>query len=437
MQSGSAEDREHRRYSPSQIERIELCPGSVNLLERTPARLPSKYAQEGTEAHDVLHVALSNGIRDAKLAKEESYVFHKDFEADFYYSIQATLNYVYDILDTYPDAVMWLEQFVDVPSKAAPGEAGGSADIIIWIPSQRRLYVIDFKHGSGVVKEAERLPQAMQYGAGVLYGSDMIDTPNGVEKDIDVVTLVVAQPRAFHSDGSIRDWDTTPFELYEYLEDMDEVIRKAQQPNAPLVPGETQCMFCDARTTCPARETMALQKINTQFGNIRDVIEAKIPNVKDLDVTRLSHIRAWKPFIEKFFDDVENHMHELMRGGFDVPGWKLVETQAKREWYGDEDMLAPRLAALAQVPVTDVIRMKLITITEAERLVVDRYKQNAGRGKKKQAAEDAKAAFAHLTIKKSSGSLTIAPADDPRPAVNRAAMALGGIAGIVAPPTEK
>lgn len=431
MQSGSAEDREHGRYSPSQADRFFACPGSVKAQDRAPARPPSPYAEEGTKGHDVLHEALKNRIRSAKEAKEDySYVCMEDFSDDFYYSVQTTLDYVYDILDKYPDAEMWLETKVEVPCDKAPGDADGHADVIIWVPSIRTLYVIDFKHGSGVVKEAEENRQGLQYAAGVLYGSELVP-PDAVDN----VVIVIAQPRAFHPDGSIREWTTTPYRVFEYLIDLENAVVACEADDAPLIPGETQCMFCDCKTICPAREATALRNaIGTQFASIRDVVNQKLPDVEGLDIERVSHILSWKPFLEKWMGDVEKHAKELMISGVDVPGHKLVEAPAKRSWYGDEKTLAVKLAALARRDITEVMRVKLITITDAERMVVDAFKQGVDKDRKKQAAEDAKAAFALLTDKKSSGSISIASVDDPRPAVNRAAMAFGSVTGLIEPP---
>ena len=130
---------------------------------------------------------------------------------------------------------------------------------------------------------------------------------------------------------------------------------------------------------------------------------------------------------------MDAHGAELLRQGYDVPGFKLVEAQAKRKWYGDENQLAFKIAALAGTDVASVMDIKLIGITEAERMVVEAFKSRVGRGKKKQAAEDAKQAFALLTLKQSSGNLNVAPMDDPRPAANRAAAIFQGVGELVAP----
>ena len=102
------QERVHRKYSPSQSERVFNCRGSTNLLKRVPARPSSVYAIEGTNAHDVLEAALQNKVRDARVAHLEwSTLFAEeldDGENHFYFAVQVALDHVYAILDENPDA---------------------------------------------------------------------------------------------------------------------------------------------------------------------------------------------------------------------------------------------------------------------------------------------------------------------------------------------
>ena len=112
-----------------------------------------------------------------------------------------------------------------------------------------------------------------------------------------------------------------------------------------------------------------------------------------------------------------------------------METQARRQWYGTEDEAAKKLAAmLGETDVEKVFTKKLVPITTAEKLVVEAYKKRVGRGRKKKAAEEARQAFAYLTLKQSSGNLVLVDEDDPRPAVNRAQNTFGQIAGALPKP---
>lgn len=417
--------RSHRRFSPSQSERFFGCKGSTNLLKRVPVRPPTEYSIEGTKGHEVLEAALSNGIRDAEIAhRDYSSLCMEDLNTldnGFYLSVNMALNYVYALLDEHPDAILYTERFVNPPSNAAPNETGGYCDVAVFIPSMRVLYIIDYKHGAGVAKAVNGNTQVMQYGCGFLY--DENSPVNAV--DVDRVILTIIQPRAFHTDGEIREHPVTPFELYEHLDEIDAAILQNLDPEAPLTPddnGKTtdHCRFCDANTICPARQAKALSVVSKQFRTVRDVKAPDLPPLAKLTIDELAYIRLMAPMLRKYLDDVDNHIDELARQGHTIPGAKLVEVAAKREYYGDKDDVAKRAAALIGCDPATLYEMRLMPLTQVEKLVVEAFKKRVGSGKKNAAAADARKAFAYLTLKKSSGNLVLVDEDDPRPAVNRA-----------------
>lgn len=429
-------EREHARFSPSQAERFFACHGSINLLARVPKSRPSEYAIEGTKAHIVLDAALKNGVRNAKEAHlDYSSLCMEDLDTPenfFYRAIQAALNYIYAILDDYPDAILYTERRVDPIITSAPGEAAGYCDIAIHIPSLRTLYIVDYKHGAGISKEAKGNPQPMQYAAGFLYEDNAVVDP----QQISSVVLAIVQPRAFHRDGIIREHEATPYEIYEYLQELDEVIEKCLEPDAELVSdddGRTtdHCRFCDANYMCPAREARAVAATGTQFRTVREVDLNKLPEVKTMDVDRLTYIRQAAPILRAFLNDVDAQVKSLLYSGYNVNGSKLVEAQARREWYGDPQELAQKAAALACVPVDEVMEYRMLPITTVEKLIVEAFKARVGRGHKTGAAADARKAMAFLTLKKSSGNLVLVYDDDERPAVNAAGSAFKQIAAAI------
>lgn len=408
------------------------------------------YAIEGTQAHAVLQAALENKVRDAREAhRDYSYLFDVDLDDgtnEFYLAIDTALNYVYDLFDQHPDAAVYIEQHIPVPVTNAPGEADGFADLVVYVPSLRKVYVIDYKHGAGIAKEAD-CRQLKQYGAGVVFGL-LADVP-----DVDDVTLVIIQPRAFHKLGPIREHQTTAYELWMYLEELDEVIRQATQPDAPLTPGQEQCRFCDGVAFCPAREAVALQVANTHFAQVRDLNNG-LPEVHRIDLQRLGTIRAHAWALRKWLDDVEDRCYQLAREGHAIPGAKLVEAQAKRRYYGTEQDVAHKLAAMlgdqgltdgvwqlynlmqAYPALATMFRPHLVPLTTAEKLVTEAYKKRAARGQKKKAAEEAKQSFAFLTLKETSGTLTLVDDSDERPAVNPTQNTFAQIAAALPPPPK-
>ena len=426
-------ERTHRRYSPSKMERLTLCPGSDRATFGL-AEKDSEWSIEGTKAHTVLQAALDNKIRDARTAHIEHSALCMELldEKDggpykrFYSAIDTALDHVYSLLDNHPNAVMWIETFVDPPSDAAPGETGGYCDIAIYDPDTKTLWIIDYKHGQGIVKAVRGNPQPMQYAAGFLYDQQSplnagrhgggVFVPNDVER----VVLAILQPRAVSPDGEERSVELTPYEVYEYLATMDDTISKCKDEKAPLIPGQDQCRFCPLNGNgCPAQEAKALAAVSQTFQRVEDIDQNVVPNPYELDGEHAERAALALPFLRNWANAVEKRLYALIQQGYRPQWHKIVEAEARRQWHGDPVDIAKRFMELTGCQYEEIMRPKLLTITEADELIVDAYKAKAPRGKKKAAAEDARAAMAFLTLKQSSGKLTLVTLDDARPAVDR------------------
>ena len=413
-----------------------MCYGSTNLLDTVPARPSSKWALEGTTAHEVVEAGLRAGARTASDAhlycSEHCATELNTNQNQFYYSVQVMLNHVYDIMDEYPDAIMYVENEVDVPSVEAPGEADGLCDVMIYIPSIRTLHVIDFKHGAGIAKDAKGNPQILQYGAGCVWGDNTPINPG----DVDTVVLTIVQPRAFHKDGIVREDYVTPDDLLAYLVHMDKAIAENMKPDAPLVPGDDQCRFCDANALCPGREQQALAVMGDTFKHIQQVVADNLPDARSFDAERLGFIRKAAPFIRKWLGDVDSYVEERLKLGENIPGAKLVPAQAKRQYHFSPAETAERASALSGLPIDQFYVTSLLPLTKLEPLVVNAFKANAKRGQKQKAAEQGKNMFAMLTTKTSSGNVVVADDDDPRQAVDATNNTFKQIAGVLPPPSS-
>lgn len=429
-------ERQHRVFSPSQADRFFLCPGSVNLLKRTPPRPTSIFALEGTKAHEVLEAGLRHGSKNATDAIDNSNHCLDTFDYEFMGAINDALDYVWDTMEEldmlYGDPQLFVETEVKVPVTSAPGEADGHSDIAIYSRAGRILYVIDYKHGVGVAKAVKGNRQVMQYGAGFLYGGTTEIKP----EDVDTIVLVIIQPRAFHPEGDIREYRVTPLELADYLIDLDTAINACQQDNAPLTPGEDQCRFCDARSTCPALERFNMQTVNVHFAAVKDLAQSKMTDPKDLDVVRLSQIKQRLPMLKTWMDDIERHVNELVLGGKLVPGYKAVEPHPRRKYHGTELDIVRKLAPLIGCEEYELYRNTLIPLTEAEERIVTAFKQRVSKGRKNQAAEEARQMFAFFTTKESTGNLVVVEESDPRPSASKAATTFRNVNGLIQPPTQ-
>lgn len=430
-------ERAHKPFGASAADANALCPGGWRQRQRVP-NIDSPYSIEGTKAHTVLDHALKNGMRDAATAHADSELWADDLDDGrngFYRSIDIALTYVYELLDGNPDAVMYNEVRVDPPLPASPGDAAGYCDIGIFLPSARMLYVIDYKHGAGVAKDVNTTRQPKQYAAGFLFEENARIDPD----DVDVVVLVMLQPRVYNKTGLFfQELPLPTYEVYDYLDEMNDIVTACLDPNAPLVPGDEQCRFCSAAAVCPAREALALGSAIQGYKQIGDLPNAVLPEPQELGLDRLALILQHAGTLKSWLKKCEEYAFSLAMEGHPPPGKKLVEAKAKREWFGHTDEIVEQLTTLGGLDIEDVYPRQLVPITEAQKLFVDAYRKAAPKGKKTKAAQDANEAFALLTLKKTSGSLSLADISDARPAVNRAANTFSQLGQVALPaPTVK
>jgi hypothetical protein len=407
-----------------------VCFGSVQLAAKAPD-VRSPYAQDGTEAHELLTYALENKFRSADEAYKQdvacfgSHTFRTDDREARVDSVQYALDEIWTVLDAFPNAKMGIETLSQFPSLVTD-QCYGYSDIWVYVPEFNFVYVFDFKHGAGVAVDAEGNTQTFIYATGILRGLNSV----GVYPDFVVPTII--QPRAFHPSGRMRrDVISAEYLRNVFVPMVDRAIMECEKPDAPLVPGLKQCRFCPAFTICPAREAQALQVANENFRQISDVTKDKLPDVRSLPVDRIAYILPMLDMLEEWAAEVRTTAKSYAMSGGHIPGQKLVEVYARRIWYGDEEKNAEFLAALTGKDVDTLRPRKLLTITKAEALLKDVFssgaKPGARRTTKKRAAELAEHALAHMVEKSGTGNLTLVPSSDPRAEVNAARLNFGQV----------
>jgi hypothetical protein len=423
--------RSHAKYSASNAHRILRCPGQVALASRVPPRPDSDASIEGERAHELLQRSLLGEKVDKEATPE----------------MLAAFEVVHDFLDNLyiargPHLVIQVEQPFTFPQRVVPAEdAAGIADIMVIDYMDQEAWSIDFKYGEGVAVEAERNPQLLFNAVGRLW-----------RQPIKRINCVVIQPRiTHHRKGVVRQWSCGPLELAEFQMEMEAAIEAAERAPGGLftVNGEVNlipewqdhylkpgpwCRWCDAEMACPVRERHALA---TAFGTPTprpNQIEGLVPpDPATLGMDRIAHILRHSDMLISWLRAVENYAKQQVMSGVQVPGHKLVEAQARRQWHGTPEEIAAKLIELSgfSLDEDDVLPRDLLDITKAEARLVEIARKSAPKGKKDAASRQMREALAFLTLKQSSGNLVLVPDTDSRPAVNRIASAF---AGVVIPP---
>ena len=400
----------HAKYAPSSADRWSLCPGSVKLTARIPEGRPASWTIEGRRAHLLLQLCLTERETDAwfyeglTLRDAES-----EFKVDAEHcaSVQVALDYVYPLLEIYPHGQLYVERYLPIPQTVVPpDDVGGTADVMLYMPELRRLHVVDFKHGEGVVVEIDDNKQVRMYALAALE-----DFP----EPVDDIMLTIIQPRAFHPVSTVRSEVVTPRQLVEFQADMEGWITECERADAPLVAGDVQCRWCPAKAQCPAYEKRAL----AVFGKV-SVPELKahdLPLPQEMTPERIvTVLDAWD-HIQDWYDAVRSHAMERLAEGGTVPGWKLAYALERRRWDGDPQDIARRFMEMTDCDLDDIYPRTLVGITQAEKLAKAAAQLKVDPHFKKQAVAKALEALSHMMVKESSGKVTLVKESDPRPAI--------------------
>jgi hypothetical protein len=371
------------------------CPGSVRLSKDAPRR-SSRYADEGTAAHQLAERCLADGVDAATRIGEVELVNGAawDVTEEMAEAVQVFLDQVRGAMQ--PGDTLLQEQRFDL-SALYPGMFGTN-DACVVSPSRGRLFVLDYKHGKGHAVEAIGNPQLRYYGLGAL----MSLKPVGIRE----IVLTIVQPRAPHRDGPVRSETITVMDLLEWTADLKRAATATEDVFAPVRAGEW-CTFCPAAGTCPALRDKALEAAMADFGGATITVPAD-PGV--LSPEEMARLLDSADLIDKWLAAVRAHALHLAESGQPVPGYKLVDKRATRKWR-DEGAVPQHLSAMGLGP-DDTHDRKLRSPAAIEKLL----------------PKEKRAALADLVEKVSSG-VNLVRDDDARP--SRTASAIADFAGFV------
>jgi CRISPR/Cas system-associated exonuclease Cas4 (RecB family) len=350
----------------STAKRVIACPGSVALCDTMPPKPSSKYADEGTLLHNIISEVLETNKAPIEFlgTKYNDVVFTKELLED-------KLFPALDLLDEIdPKKEMEYATETRVGFGDYLPDVFGSTDLLGRLGS--RAIVLDWKFGDGVTVTAEENEQLMFYAAAAMRTKESQWVFEGVTE----IECIIIQP------PEIRRWVTTPERIKAFENQLKMAVQIAQKPDAPLSHGD-HCRWCAAKPVCP---------------NMTGAVDRALAlAIGDIDAMQISHYLKQADMLEQWVTDLRALAHTMLEAGAIVPEWKLVAKRATRQWV-DEDKAA---IALAQdMSHDEMYTKKLLSPAQAEKVL---------KKAKKELPADQVVAI-------SSGS-TLAPVDDPRPAV--------------------
>jgi hypothetical protein len=328
-----------------------------------PPQPSSVYADKGTMLHEAISEILSDRSIIVGQYKHKDITLTEELYAEKIVTALASL----DEVDPHGDLVYEVETRVGF-GDLLPG-VFGSTDLVGRIGN--RAVVLDWKFGDGVVVDAVENAQLMFYAAAAMRTEKLQWAFDGADE----IECVIVQPPA------VRRWVTTKERIKQFEHELVSAVKTALQDDAPLAQGE-HCRWCAAKPICPQ-----------MTGAVDRAIKQQIVN---LDVDTLGQHLHTADLLEGWIKDLRALAFGLLEQGATVPGYKLVQKQARRQWV-DPTAAAPWLISQG---VDEVFTQELISPAQAEKVLK----------KRKLALPD------DLVVSVSSGT-TLAPVDDPRPAV--------------------
>lgn len=363
----------HAILSASSSHRWLNCPPSARLCE-TYEDKGSDYAAEGTDAHSLCEYKLRKALGMGAVDPSEHLTWYNEEMEDCANGYAAyILELVEAAKETCADPVVLIEPRVDFSRWVEQGF--GTSDTIII--ADGTLRVIDYKHGLGVLVEADNNPQMICYALGALELFDAI-------YDIDNVAMTVYQPRR----QNISTFEMSKDDLYRWAEEvLKPTAELAFAGDGNFLCGEW-CGFCKAKHECRARAEANLLLAQYDF---------KLPPL--LEDSEIEVILSRADQLVSWVNDIKEYALQQAISGKDWTGFKLVEGRSNRR-YTDE-------AAVTQAVTNagfDPYERKLLGITAMQKLL----------GKSR--FEELLSAY----IEKPLGKPTLVPESDKRPVMNNA-----------------
>jgi hypothetical protein len=349
----------------STAKRVINCPGSVKLVQKMPPQPSSKYADEGTMLHDAIsRILLDQGVAIGQF-KYKDHVLTEELYAE---KIEPALDAL-DEIDPHGRMEYEVETRVGF-GDLLPG-VFGSTDLVGRIDN--RAIILDWKFGSGVPVPAEENAQLLFYAAAAMRTDELKWAFEGVDE----IECIIVQP------PSIKRWVTTIGRVKQFEHELVMAVKTALKDDAPLAQGD-HCRWCAAKPICPQMTGAVDRAIKQQ--------------VLQMDVDTLAKHLHTADLLEDWIKDLRALAFGLLEKGADVPGYKIVQKQARRKWT-DESKAKEAMLALG-LKESVVVETSIMSPAQAEKALKKRFSE-----------------LPEGLIKSESSGTTLAPEDDPRPAV--------------------
>lgn len=301
---------QHALLSASSAHRWLHCTGSP-LLEKEFPDTTSVYAQEGTLAHELCELKLKKYTtvmpKGTYTRAHNKIMKYELWQNEMEGTSETYLEYVKEIMLSCEIApAVLIEKRVDF-SRYVP-EGFGTADCLILAGDT--LHVVDYKHGKGVVVDADHNPQMMLYALGAMDELSLLYRFKSVH-------MVIVQPRV----SNISEFTMTADELIEWGETIVKPKAEAAISGNGTFEAGDWCRFCRAKQQCKTR----YESNDSLYPQLSAQHDPRLITLEELGeyLKRGRDMAAW-------LEDMKEYALSESLAGTDVPGWKAVEGRGSR-----------------------------------------------------------------------------------------------------------
>ena len=404
---------DHAKLSPSKRSRWALCPGSIREEAKYPDTGSGPAAADGTHSHTLLEHCIKTGLSDPMDQVGDVFSDHEGtfkVDADRAARVKSAIEYIRERSMNGLFSVI-SEQKVDPEFLLGRKDLSGTVDCQIIGPDF--LELIDYKDGMGVVT-AEGNMQLEQYAYGVLAGYKL--PVNGAFPFSRVIMTIVQPKLALKGMKPITSHEVTVKSLMDNIGTIVLQAAATDKPDAPLVPGESQCKFCRAKGSCSALANNVMkgvgimfQPVVTQTLDVAQQSADKDPST--MDDAQIAQIMEAAPLMRQLLEGVEKEALRRMQAGQVIPGLKLVNGRGSRAWALPEAEMAEKLVKMG-IPKTAIYETKLVSPAKAEKLTWEKRD-----GTKVTLTDRQLTRMEQEYVSKLAGKLTVVPESDERRAV--------------------
>jgi len=310
------------------------CPGSSQAQEHHPD-LYSEPAEEGTGAHEHAEACFA-------MDKRADFFIGRTFNG---FEVDATqcdnVQMYVDLINSLIEAPEYRFIELQLSLLHIHPDLFGTLDSGVYVPSEKKLYITDFKYGFEDVSAANNT-QLWIYGLMMLY---FLMQCYGIKPEL--IEFVICQPRTNQGEQISRQCITYN-DLIAFEAPLKRACELVYSQHPQRIPG-SHCKHCRGKINCP-------EYLQWSGG----VISPPLPLQDDL----IAYILQAAPTVKKLIEQAERYGVDRRQRGFNIPGTKLVRKRKHRKFDNEHDTAQELIEAGASKE--DIYKEELRTPNQLE-----------------------------------------------------------------------